>query len=378
MKIESRLWTSTKGWQPEPQSLGPLANLVFLFGNRHVLTQKHLLAEIRAAYPNAHLVGCSTAGEIHQTHVLDDSLTTTAVHFEQTSIKVVHTQIVDAAQSRAAGAELISLLPKENLVHVMVFSDGLGVNGSELVKGLTESLPPPVAVTGGLAGDGADFKQTLVCSDETPKEGKAVAIGFYGSHLKVGYGSMGGWDSFGPERLITRSKGNVLYELEGKSALTLYKTYLGDAAAGLPSTALLFPLSLRIVGQPSGIVRTILSVDDKDQSMTFAGDVPEGSYARFMKANFERLIDGANGSARISRGENEQGSPDLAILISCVGRKLVLKQRIEEEVEAVREALGERTVLTGFYSYGEISPFMPNAKCELHNQTMTITTFSER
>jgi hypothetical protein len=71
-------------------------------------------------------------------------------------------------------------------------------------------------------------------------------------------------------------------------------------------------------------------------------------------------------------------TPDLAILISCVGRKLVLKQRVEEEVESVRNVLGARTVLSGFYSYGEIAPFLPSAKCELHNQTMTITTFAER
>ena len=112
--------------------------------------------------------------------------------------------------------------------------------------------------------------------------------------------------------------------------------------------------------------------------MTFAGDVPTGCYARFMKANFDRLIDGAVGAARTSYEAVGSASPDLALLVSCVGRKLVLAQRVEEEVEGVRDVLGERTVLAGFYSYGEISPFTPHARCELHNQTMTITTLSER
>jgi hypothetical protein len=125
------------------------------------------------------------------------------------------------------------------------------------------------------------------------------------------------------------------------------------------------------------VVRTILAVSEADQSMTFAGDVPEGSYAQLMKANFDRLIDGAVGAARASQRSLTGTSPDLAILISCVGRKLVLKQRIEEEVEGVRDVVGEHTVLTGFYSYGEISPFAAGASCELHNQTMTITTFRE-
>jgi hypothetical protein len=193
----------------------------------------------------------------------------------------------------------------------------------------------------------------------------------------VGFGSLGGWDPFGPERLVTRSKGNILYEMDGRSALDLYKTYLGEHAQGLPATGLLFPLCLRTSERPTPFVRTILGIDEEERSMTFAGDVPEGAYARLMKANFDRLIDGATGAARTSMEALGSSSPDLAILISCVGRKLVLKQRVEEEVEGVREVLGERPALTGFYSYGEISPFGPRTHCELHNQTMTITTFSE-
>jgi hypothetical protein len=258
-----------------------------------------------------------------------------------------------------------------------VISDGIKVNGSELVRGLVKHLPPEVAVTGGLAGDGERFEQTLVFLDSVPEGRKIAALGFYGTRLKVGYGSVGGWDPFGPERLITRSKGNVLYELDRQSALELYKKYLGEYAADLPASGLLFPLSLRTKEGEAGLVRTILSIDEEEQSMTFAGDVPEGTYARFMKANFERLIDGAIGAAQTSRKVIGSLSPDLAILISCVGRKLVLKQRIEEEVEGVRDILGAHTVLTGFYSYGEIAPFLSSGKCELHNQTMTITAFSE-
>jgi hypothetical protein len=283
----------------------------------------------------------------------------------------------DVKGSFQAGEQLAASLDQDGLVHVLVISDGNEVNGSDLVRGLVKHLPSGVAVTGGLAGDGARFEQTLVFLDDAPEEGKIAALGFYGTRLKVGYGSLGGWDPFGPERLITRSAGNVLYELDGQSALELYKRYLGEYAADLPASGLLFPLSLRAKEGETGLVRTILSVSEQDQSMTFAGDVPEGTFARFMKANFERLIDGAIGAAQTSYQIIGSSSPDLAILISCVGRKLVLKQRTEEEVEGVRDILGERTILTGFYSYGEIAPFIPSAACELHNQTMTITTFLE-
>jgi hypothetical protein len=127
-------------------------------------------------------------------------------------------------------------------------------------------------------------------------------------------------------------------------------------------------------------VRTILAVNDQDQSMTFAGDVPEGTYVRLMRANVERLVDGASGAAKNATHRASDPllkTPDLAILVSCVGRKLVLAQRIEEEVEAVRDVVGAGATLTGFYSYGEIGPFSATATCELHNQTMTVTTLTE-
>jgi hypothetical protein len=170
---------------------------------------------------------------------------------------------------------------------------------------------------------------------------------------------------------------DLLYELDGQSALDIYKKNLGEHARGLPATGLLFPLSLRTKDGETGIVRTILAVNEEAKSMTFAGDIPQGAYARFMKANSERLIDGASGAAVRTHEGFGASSPELAILISCVGRKLVLKQRTEEEVEAVHDALGGAPKLTGFYSYGEICPFTSGAPSALHNQTMTITTFAE-
>jgi hypothetical protein len=378
VRTEQSRWTKGRGWEPAPPGqLGGSAQLVFLFGSRDILKSGAHSALVGKAFPQAHLFGCSTAGEIYGTQVTDDSLVATAVQFDRTEVRGARIRIAEVKDSYQAGERLAQALDKKGLAHVFVLSDGLKVNGSDLVRGLTESLPAEVSVTGGLSGDGANFLETVVLSDG-PAEPEVVAvIGFYGDRFRVGYGSLGGWDSFGPERLITRSEGNVLYELDGKSALDLYKKYLGDHAKGLPATGLLFPLSLRMTPGETGIVRTILSVNERDKSMVFAGDVPKGAYARLMKANFDRLIDGSIGAAKTSFDALGSSSPELAVLISCVGRKLVLRQRIEEEVEGVRDIMGAQCALTGFYSYGEISPFTPRAKCELHNQTMTITTFSE-
>ena len=379
MKVEQCLWSSGRGWEDTTaEALGGDADLVLAFSASGPLADGGVLADLRRRYPAALLCACSTAGEIAGTRVLEDTTSATAIKFEGSHVRAAQVRLAETQpDSFAAGRELASALADEGLVHVLVLSDGLCVNGSELAKGLTSARPHGVTVTGGLSGDGTAFKRTLVSVGVTAEERLIVAVGFYGPRLRVGYGSMGGWDPFGPERRITRSQGNVLYELDGQSALALYKQYLGDHAASLPASALLFPLSLRSADGHNGVVRTVLAIDEREQSMTFAGEMPEGTYARLMKANFDRLIDGATGAAQAT-GLALGGHPaQLAILISCVGRRLVLQQRVEEEVESAQEVLGGQAVLTGFYSYGEIAPFAPWAGCELHNQTMTITALCE-
>jgi len=375
MKIEQRRWQHN-AWLPDAPGKLPMAQIVFLFGSPAVLKQWQLLQQIQRAYPRAHLVGCSTAGEIAQTQVLDDSLVTTAVQFEQTVLRGTRVAPPRGTSDWQVGERLARDLNRPGLVHVLVFSRGLDINGSELVAGLCRYLPSHVTITGGLAGDGARFKETLVVWEGQVERTSVVALGFYSQHLRVGCGSFAGWDAFGPQHLITRSAGNVLYELDGASALSVYKTYLGEQARELPASGLLFPLCLLTPDTPNPLVRTILSVNEEEQSITFAGDVPRGTRTRFMRANFNRLISGAVSAAKTSAW-TLRTSPELAILISCVGRKLVLKQHTAEEVKGVQAIMGPRTTLAGFYSYGEISPFIPGATCKLHNQTMTITAFAE-
>jgi hypothetical protein len=258
---------------------------------------------------------------------------------------------------------------------VFVLSKGTDVNGSELVRGLNAGLPPEVVVTGGLAGDGARFGKTWVMHDGTCTGNAVVAAGLYGDAVRVSHGSQGGWDTFGPERVVTNSRGNVLYTLDGKPALALYKEYLGDRAAGLPGSALLFPLALRADNtERTSVVRTVLGVDEDTQSMIFAGDIQTGSYAKLMRANFDRLILGAQAAGTAALGAHD--GPALCVAISCVGRRLVLGERTEEEIEAALEVLPKHTTQVGFYSYGELSP-QATGRCDLHNQTMTLTVVSE-
>lgn len=380
MKIHQLVWKSGNDWQTVSGSQMTEAHLVLAFGHTHTIQDANHFEELKKLYPSSHILLCSTAGEISGTDVYDGSIVATAIFFEKTSLQFISEKIEDPSQSRDLGKRLAEQLPKEHLIHALVFSEGLKVNGSALIQGLNEGLPQHVSVTGGLVGDGPDFKETLVGLDAPPTSGNIVLIGLYGENMKIGYGSFGGWDPFGPERLITKSNEHVLYELDGKNALALYKEYLGDKTADLPASGLLFPLAVKLRTNKGEVevVRTLLAVNEQEQSLTFAGDLPEGSYARLMKANFERLIDGAGGAANMSIEHLGETKPELALLISCVGRKLVLGARTEEEIEAVAGVVGSQAVLCGFYSYGEICPTAATEKqCQLHNQTMTITTLRE-
>lgn len=378
MKIQQKKFSRAKGWETlRNDQFDPAAcNFILAFGSREIISEPAIFDYIKQNYPNATVLLNSTSGEILDTQVMDDTVSITAILLEKSSIKTVTTQIGKVKNSYEAGKELALGIDPAGLKNVLVISDGQKVNGSELVLGLQEHLPEGTIITGGLAGDGGKFQKTVVGLNEIPVEGRIVAVGFYGSGLSITYGSVGGWDSFGPERLVTRSKANVLYELDGKPALDVYKKYLGESASELPQSGLLFPLSVRMNGASNTLVRTLLAVSEEEKSLTFAGNISEGSYARLMNANFDKLIEGASEAAQNSAGGKVK-QPDLSILISCVGRKLVLDQRVEEEVEVVRTIYGEKTAITGFYSYGEISPSFNFLKCELHNQTMTITTFTE-
>jgi hypothetical protein len=366
-------------------------NLVMAMGEKAMIAPAGFYERLRREYPLAEIVLCSTAGEIFDDGVQDGSASVTAVEFEKTSVRSARVNIEDFnGCSYEAGKALVGeLMALDELAYILVLSDGGMVNGSELVKGINSQVQDRVLVTGGLAGDGTAFKSTLVGLNAQPGFGQIAAIGLFGGELQISHGSMGGWESFGPERIISRSKGNQLFMIDDEYALDLYKKYLGPYADELPGSALLFPLLVRVSNEEEPVVRTILSIDEESKSMRFAGDVPEGASVRFMKANFDRLVDAASAAANQAIGGRAPGGgapgggvvggkPSLSVLISCVGRKIILGNRVSEEVEAVKDVFGGKTLVTGFYSYGEIAPHSSRVQCQLHNQTMTITNFSER
>ncbi|MDB5246375.1 MAG: histidine kinase [Segetibacter sp.] len=365
-------WSSTS---LSPSFDNGKCQLVIVFGSKDYITIPEITAHIRSSYPNADLVFSSSSGEI-LSNTVHESVVVTAIEFEKTRVECFETSYKDHQDSYHIGKHLMQKLEADDLCGVFVLSDGTNINGADLVLGLNDLNSKHVPIAGGMAGDGARFEKTFVGLNEVPSEGKIVAVGFYGSSLEIGSGYFGGWDEFGRERTITKSEKNVLFELDGKNALDLYKEYLGPYADQLPGSALHFPFSIR-TDSDEFLVRTILAVSEEDQSLTSAGNLPVGSKVRLMKGTFDKLIAGCSVAAEDSLKKNKNKEPELAILVSCVGRKIILHDRTEEEVQAAIDTLGKKTCVTGFYSYGEIAPANSGTSCELHNQVMAITTFSE-
>lgn len=379
MRVAQFSWSKNAGWATSSSKAD--RDLVFFFGTRQALACGGRYHELRAMFPHAHIVGCSTGGQIHNDDVTDDEITAAALGFDATRLRIACEPASAADRSRACGEALGRALAAPDLVGVFVLSDGLNVNGSELVAGISSVVDKSVSITGGLAGDGADFHETLVAADCVPRKHLVAGVGFYGSAIRIGHGSAGGWDEFGPRRRITKSRGNVLFEFDGAPALDLYERYLGeDEAKGLPGSGLLFPLRIFDPERPQhDIVRTILAIDREARSMTFAGDVPQDWTAQLMRGHFDRLAAGAALAARqaVDAIGKAHSGDSVAILVSCIGRRLLMGQNTADELEATIAEFGPRIPQLGFYSYGEISPHRVSGVCELHNQTMTVTTIAE-
>lgn len=366
-----------KDWEYVSEKIELNKPLVLVFGNRYLLENEDIYTQLRSQFPNGHLVFGSTSGDITANYVDDESITATAIEFEKSNFEIKTSNVLHTdLDSFKTGKDLVNQFTKKGLKHIFVVAEGSFINGSQLTKGLNAATNHNLLITGGLCGDAARFQKTVASYNENPKPGEIVAIGFYGETFEASFAIHGGWTPFGPERIVTKSDSNVLYELDNLPALDLYKKYLGDKSKELPGAALLYPLNVKSENEEQSFVRTILNIDEEKNTMILAGDIPENSKVQLMMTNVDNIASASELAAKQALAKQKK-QPQLALLVSCIGRKLVLDQRVEEEIEEVVSVVGKNTTICGFYSYGEIAPFNLEVNCQLHNQTMTITLINE-
>lgn len=374
MKTEQLLYENGKF--NKTSNLKEKCNWALVFGDRNLIEKKEIFDEIRKLYPSAYIMGCSTAGEIQENYITDKCLNVTGVNFERSHVVCNSIEITKDISDYELGALLATKIDKTGLKHVFILTDGINIDGSKFISGLTNVIGDNIPITGGLSGDNSEFIRTSLIANTYAKDKIVVYAAFYGD-IKIGYSANGGWNTFGIERVITKADNNIIYEFDFKPALNIYKKYLGELAKKLPVSGYRFPLSIRHPNTNDSFVRSLVDIDEENKSIIVGGYVPEGAYCRLMKSNTYNLIDATKIATENSLKMLSTKNAELAIVISCCGRRAVLKQRIDEEVENIQNTLGKNIIITGFYSYGEIGHSNKNSKCEMHNQTMTITLFSE-
>ena len=240
MRAKQLSWNETRGWN------GGLAtedgaNLVLYFGARQMLADTRRFDELRDAFPHARILGCSTGGQIRNDDVGDDSIAAVAVRFDATRLQLACEAIAGRHRvARLRRGDSAARSTADDLAGIFVLSDGLNVNGSELVAGITGVVGPTMPLTGGLAGDGADLRGDRWSAPTARRAPGRVARDRL---LRLG-------DPHRPRqrRRLGRSSARAAasparpatccYELDGEPALDLYERYLGEEEAkGLPGTA---------------------------------------------------------------------------------------------------------------------------------------------
>jgi len=362
------------------------ADLILLFISKKTDDLALLMRGLKVAQPKAVIAGCSTPGVVHKVRVYDNTIGLTAIKFEKTKVEKKVVQFSEIEHSFAVGQHLGSQFESKNLAHLLVFSGGLNVNADKFLKGLSSRLDCGVSITGGLAGDVDNFNmageevdddnETYVVNEDVGFRNTITAVGLYSKDLRVSCSTSHGWRPFGMNRIVTKAENNILYEIDDQPALDLIRSFLGPRVDSLLGSALQFPIGLEKYEDDAYLVRSIVDIDEDDQSLIFAGNIPEGSVVRLLKARYDDLIESAENSARRLK-ELSKGKPELALIVSGVGRKMVLKQMADVEIETVQKVIGSKSAIAGFYGYGEFMTSYRSGPCQLYNQSLTITMFKE-
>ena len=321
------------------------------------------------------LIGCTTAGEISSDGFSTDSavlggMVSDQINFEMVSVTAISQNSEKAGRELAAGFS-------DSVRYVQLFSDGITGDGSAILRGMTSSFNGNLPVSGGTSGDGGNFLKTYQFLGDEVLSDAAVAIGFCGD-FKLGTGVRSGWTPIGLPKKVTRAAGNVLYELNGESALSVYERFLGKHAEQLPAVGVEYPLG--IIGQFEDLdgtdhllLRATMSVDREKGVINFAGEIPEGAMVYLTCGDRNAILDATEAAARTAIEDyGTAANPAVVFFYSCMARKTVLGLRTKEEIERVQRHFSATVPVLGFYTYGEYCRVRRNGPSLLHNETATL------
>lgn len=355
--------------------LGAEPEAVLLFASARY-DQGEVLAGFAGELPaSTRIVGCSSYAEINSEEALTGSVTAMGLRLGSVAFETFKLDGADGdslAAGRVFGAQVKAFEPDL----LLLFPDGLKMNGTQFLLGIQEIVGRDLPIIGGMAADDGTFTATYEYHGRELISGGAVGLGLKGG-IEVITAAKAGWLPVGARRTCTRVEGGkAILELDGHPALHLYKEYLGERADEMPAVGIEFPLG--VVGGVQGtqrlpdsegllLVRAVIGVDEERKALLCVGEIPAGAEVCMTRAGKEDLIEAADAAVGVARAA--MPAPQVAFIFDCMGRKLVLGARYKDELRRSFELLGG-TPTIGFYTYGELSPVQ--GVTMYHDETFTL------
>lgn len=370
-------YDQASGWSEPFPDMDSESTLVVVFAAHEYCDSPKPLSEIRNAFPKAKIIGCSTPAVIRDGKLLEGAIAVGIIRFEHTQIRIASTPVNTFEASQSAGKYLGEQLTDDNLKGVLIFSDGVTTEATDLIRGLQELLPSGVTIAGGLAS-GPTLDNTWLLCDGELKRFHACAVGFIGNTVELTRATGGGWRLIGAQCKATRTSGRTLFELDGEPANDVYHRQVGDEIGfGLRESATRYPLTVRLPGLEMQIVRDVNSLDEDSGAIELAGDIPEGVMVQVMTTTEDDILDGVDEAIERMRSKTILPQNNaLVICVSCAGRRTVLLDKTSEEAAIAHDGLGHGIHQIGMYAFGEIST-TSSGPPQVHNETITMGLIRE-
>ncbi len=374
---ETLSYDLTTGWSKSFPDLDSENTLIVVFAAHEYCDSPQPLEELCNAFPQSKIIGCSTPVVVCDGALLEGAISVGIIRFKHTQIRLSYASVQAFEESRTAGQNLGKHLADAGLKGVLIFSDGVTTEATDLVRGLQEILPPNVTIAGGLAS-GHTLDDTWILCDGELKRFHACAVGLIGNTVELTRATGGGWRLIGAECKATRTSGRTLFELDGEPAKDVYQRQVGsDVGFGLRKSATRYPLTVRLPSLEMQIVRDVNSIDEESGAIELAGDIPEGVIVQVMTTTEDEILDGVDEAIERMRSKTILPQNNaLAVCVSCAGRRTVLLEKTSEEAALAHDGLGHGIHQIGMYAFGEIST-TSSGPPHVHNETITIGLIRE-
>lgn len=350
-----------------------------------------LLKTLGISLENTPIIGCSGAAVISNQGVFKHGLVvmllslSPGIYFNAAYIKDIKMR-TSLTAGRELGEKLLYGFKDARRALSIILSDGLISEGSNLIYGLQERLGKSFPLVGASASDNLRFLKTYLYFNQEVFSDGACGI-LWGGKLNFALGIKHGWKPLGKPRYVTKSRGNIVYEIDGANAAKIYEEYLACDLTKLKREqkyiSIFYPIGIYLSGEEEYLLRNILSIEN-DGSLIFQGDVPQDSLIRLMigtkesclQATQQAVDEAKKGLLSIPMVDyKKRGAKNFVLVFDSISRYILLKEDANKELRIIKEGLGKDTPIIGIYTYGEQAPLRSvsyQGQAYFHNQTITI------